>query len=91
MSGDAHYVADADRADVIVASTDGGVVAVDTTANGVDIEPLPIMGGFPVFTVRLDDVLIDEPTPLSTRNSYDGQPMPLWRWTVWISSVSVRR
>jgi alkylation response protein AidB-like acyl-CoA dehydrogenase len=64
VSGDAHYVADADRADVIVASTDAGVVAVDTAANGVEIEPLPIMGGFPVFTVRLDDVLIDEPTPV---------------------------
>ena len=64
VSGDAHYVADADRADVIVASTDAGVVAVDTTANGVEIEPLPIMGGFPVFTVRFDDVLVDEPTPV---------------------------
>lgn len=63
VSGDVHYVADADQADVIVASTSGGLVAVDTTANGVDIEPLPIMGGFPVFTVGLDDVLIDEPTP----------------------------
>lgn len=62
VSGDAHYVADADQADVIIASADAGVVAVDTTANGVDIEPLPIMGGFGVFTVRLDDVLIDEPT-----------------------------
>ncbi|MGZ5390641.1 MAG: acyl-CoA dehydrogenase family protein [Mycobacterium sp.] len=64
VSGDTHYVANADQADVIVASTDGGVVAVDTTANGVEINPLPIMGDFPVFTVRLDDVLIDEPTPV---------------------------
>jgi alkylation response protein AidB-like acyl-CoA dehydrogenase len=64
VSGDAQYVADADRADVIVASTDAGVVAVDTHANGVDIEPLPVMGGFPMFTVRFDDVLIDEPKPV---------------------------
>ncbi|WP_099040704.1 acyl-CoA dehydrogenase family protein [Mycobacterium neglectum] len=64
VSGDVHYVADADLADVIVASTDAGVVAVDTTANGVDVEPLPIMGGFGVFTVRFDDVMIDEPTPV---------------------------
>jgi alkylation response protein AidB-like acyl-CoA dehydrogenase len=64
VSGDLHYVADADLADVIVASTDAGVVAVDTTANGVDVEPLPIMGGFGVFTVRFDDVMIDEPTPV---------------------------
>jgi alkylation response protein AidB-like acyl-CoA dehydrogenase len=64
VSGDAHYVADADRADVIVASTDAGVVAVDTTANGVDVQPLPIMGGFPAFNVQFDDVLVDEPTPV---------------------------
>ena len=64
VSGSADYVADADRADVIVASADAGVVAVDTTANGVEIEPLPIMGGFEVFTVRLDDVLVDEPAPV---------------------------
>lgn len=64
VSGDAHYVADADQADVVVASTDAGVVAVDTSASGVEISPLPIMGGFPVFTVRFDDVLIDEPTPV---------------------------
>jgi alkylation response protein AidB-like acyl-CoA dehydrogenase len=64
VSGDAHYVADADRADVIVASTDAGVVAVDTTANGVDVQPLPIMGSFPVFNVRFDDVLVDEPVPV---------------------------
>lgn len=64
VSGSAEYVADADQADVIIASADAGVVAVDTTANGVEIEPLPIMGGFPVFTVRFDDVLVDEPTPV---------------------------
>lgn len=64
VSGDAHYVPDADQADVIVASTDAGVVAVDTTANGVKIEPLPVMGGFPVFAVRFDDALVDEPTPV---------------------------
>jgi len=64
VSGDAHYVPDADHAEVIVASADAGVVAVDTSANGVEIEPLPVMGGFGVFTVRFDDVLIDEPTPV---------------------------
>ena len=60
VSGDAHYVADADRADVIVASTDAGACGrLDTTA--LSVEPLPMMGGFPVFTVRFDDVLVDEP------------------------------
>lgn len=61
VSGSADYVADADRADVIVASADAGVVVVDTAVNGVEVEPLPIMGGFEVFTVRFDDVLVDEP------------------------------
>ncbi|ORB63857.1 acyl-CoA dehydrogenase family protein [Mycolicibacterium tusciae] len=64
VNGSADYVADADRADVIVASTDAGIVAVDATANGVEVEPLPIMGGFGVFTVRLNDVLVNEPTPV---------------------------
>ncbi|MCV7300779.1 acyl-CoA dehydrogenase family protein [Mycobacterium barrassiae] len=64
VSGEVRYVANADQADVIVTTTDGGVVAVDTTANGIDVEALPIMGGFPVFTVRFDDVLVDEPVPV---------------------------
>ncbi|WP_333891635.1 acyl-CoA dehydrogenase family protein [Mycolicibacterium gadium] len=64
VNGSADYVADADRADVIVASTDAGIVAVDATANGVEVEPLPIMGGFGVFIVRFNDVLVDEPTPV---------------------------
>ena len=91
VSGDAHYVADADQADVIVASTDAGVVAVDTTANGVEIEPLPIMGGFPVFTVRLDDVLIDEPTPVDARTAATDGQCHCGAGLLWISSVSVRR
>ncbi|OBI77605.1 acyl-CoA dehydrogenase family protein [Mycobacterium sp. E740] len=63
VSGAADFVVDADAADVIVVHTDAGVVAVDTTASGVAVEPTPLMGGFPSFTVRLDDVAVDEPVP----------------------------
>jgi alkylation response protein AidB-like acyl-CoA dehydrogenase len=67
VSGVAEFVPDADQADVIVASTDAGVVAVDTTAPGVAIEPVAAMGGFPAFTVRFDEVAIDEPKPVDPR------------------------
>ncbi|MEO3761644.1 acyl-CoA dehydrogenase family protein [Mycobacterium sp. B14F4] len=60
----ADYVTDADAADVIVAATDAGVVVVDTAAPGVAIEPVPMMGGYPAFSVRFDDGLLDEPTPV---------------------------
>jgi alkylation response protein AidB-like acyl-CoA dehydrogenase len=51
----AEYVTNADAADVIIAATDVGVVALDTTAPGVAIEPVPMMGGYPAYTVRFDD------------------------------------
>ena len=57
-SGVADFVPDADVADVIIASTSSGVVAVDTST-GVSVEPVPMMGGHPAFTVRFDDVLVD--------------------------------
>jgi alkylation response protein AidB-like acyl-CoA dehydrogenase len=63
VGGVADYVADADVADVIIAVTDAGVVAVDTAAQGVEVEPVPMMGGFAAFTVRFDDVSI-EPIPV---------------------------
>ena len=53
-SGVADFVPDADVADVIIASTSSGVVAVDTST-GVSVEPLSVMGGYPAFTVRFDD------------------------------------
>jgi alkylation response protein AidB-like acyl-CoA dehydrogenase len=59
MNGVADFVADADVADVIIANTDAGVVAVDTKSSGITIEPVPMMGGYPAFTVRFDDVVID--------------------------------
>src|SRR3954463_10793358 len=59
VSGAADFVPDADVADVIIASTGSGVVAVDTST-GVSVEPVPVMGGHPMFTVRFDDdVLVD--------------------------------
>ena len=58
VSGVAEFVTDADRADVIVVSTDAGIVAVDTTTPGITIEPVPMMGGA-LFTVRFDDVVVE--------------------------------
>ena len=57
-TGVADFVPDADVADVIIASASSGVVAVDTST-GVSVEPVPMMGGHPAFTVRFDDVLAD--------------------------------
>jgi alkylation response protein AidB-like acyl-CoA dehydrogenase len=48
-----------DASDVIIANTNAGVVAVDTTTTGINIEPVAMMGGYPAFTVRFDDVLVD--------------------------------
>jgi alkylation response protein AidB-like acyl-CoA dehydrogenase len=64
-NGVAEFVADADVADVIVVATEAGVVAVDTTTSGVTIEPEPVMGGFPAFTVRFDDVALADAVPVA--------------------------
>jgi len=59
LVGAADFVPDADVADVLIASTASGVVAVDMST-GVSVEPVPMMGGHPMFTVRFDDdALID--------------------------------
>ena len=52
-SGFADFVPDADVADVMIASTNAGVAAVDM-ASGVSVEPVSVMGGYPAFTVRFD-------------------------------------
>ena len=67
VSGVADFVTDADVADVIVATTDAGLVAVDTTTSGISIEPVAMMGGFPAFTVRFDEVGVDEATPVDAQ------------------------
>jgi alkylation response protein AidB-like acyl-CoA dehydrogenase len=54
VSGAADFVPDADVADVIIASTSSGVVAVDTST-GVGVEPVSMMGGYRSFSVRLDE------------------------------------
>jgi alkylation response protein AidB-like acyl-CoA dehydrogenase len=54
VTGAADFVPDADVADVIIASTSSGVMAVDTST-GVSVEPVPMMGGYPAFSVRFDD------------------------------------
>jgi alkylation response protein AidB-like acyl-CoA dehydrogenase len=64
VDGVAEFVADADVADVIVVTTDAGVVAIDTAAPDVTIDPVPMMGGFAGFTVRFDDLALGEPIPV---------------------------
>jgi len=54
VSGAADFVTDADVADVIIASTSSGVMAVDTST-GVSVESVATMGGYPAFSVRFDD------------------------------------
>lgn len=63
-NGVAEYVVDADQADVIIVSTDRGVVAVDTAESDIAIEPVKMMGGFPAATVRLDAAAIDDAVPV---------------------------
>lgn len=60
VRGVAEFVTDADVADVIVIRTVAGVAAVDTSTPGITIEPVPTMGGYPSFTVRFDDVVVDD-------------------------------
>jgi alkylation response protein AidB-like acyl-CoA dehydrogenase len=64
LSGVADYVADADIADVVVASatdTTGGrtlVCIIDLAATGVSVEPLAMAGGHRAFTVRFDGTVV---------------------------------
>ncbi len=53
---DREFVTNADVADVIVATTDAGVVVLDTTTPGIRVEPVAMMGGWPAFSVRFDDL-----------------------------------
>jgi alkylation response protein AidB-like acyl-CoA dehydrogenase len=64
VRGVADFVPDADVADVMIASTDAGVVAVDMSS-GVSVEPVSVMGGQSLFTVgfadaRVETVTVDE-------------------------------
>ena len=56
---DTEFVANADVADVLVVATNAGVAAVDASTPGISIEPVPMMGGYPAFTVRFDEALAD--------------------------------
>jgi alkylation response protein AidB-like acyl-CoA dehydrogenase len=65
----ADFVADADLADLIVVTTDAhgrklGCV-VDAAARGISVEPLAMMGGYPAFLVRFDDVAVGAAAPVS--------------------------
>ncbi len=61
VSGVVDFVADADVADVIVGSADddGRPVAFACDTSALGVEPVPMMGGHPAFTVRFDDVVVD--------------------------------
>ena len=61
VSGVVDFVADADVADVIVGSADddGRPVAFACETSALGVEPVPMMGGRPAFTVRFDDVVVD--------------------------------
>ncbi len=61
VSGVADFVADADQADMIVATAgaDGRTVSFVCDATALSIEDLPMMGGYPAFTVQFDDVGVD--------------------------------
>ncbi len=71
VSGIADFVADADLADVIVATADadGPTVAlvVDMSMSGIAIQPVPMMGGHPAFTVGFDNVLVDDARAVDDR------------------------
>jgi alkylation response protein AidB-like acyl-CoA dehydrogenase len=56
---DTEFVANADVADVLVVATNAGVAAVGASTPGISIEPVPMMGGYPVFTVRFDEAFAD--------------------------------
>jgi alkylation response protein AidB-like acyl-CoA dehydrogenase len=62
LTGTADYVADADVADLIVASAAARertpVFVADAHATGVTMEPLAVAGGHRAFTVRFDEVLV---------------------------------
>jgi len=58
VRGVADFVPDADVADVMIASTDAGVVAVDMSS-GVGVEPVSVMGGHSLFTVRFADARVE--------------------------------
>jgi alkylation response protein AidB-like acyl-CoA dehydrogenase len=63
LEGSVDYVADADVADIIVASAATPertlVFAVDARADGLTLEPLALTGGAHAFTVRFDGVAVD--------------------------------
>ena len=64
VDGVAEFVADADQADVVVVTTDAGVIALNTAAAGITIEPVPMMGGFSASTVRFAGAAIGGPVPV---------------------------
>jgi alkylation response protein AidB-like acyl-CoA dehydrogenase len=69
LSGVADFVADADVADVLVVTAQADettlTCVVETESPGISVESLTIMGRYPAFTVRFDDVLVEGGVPVS--------------------------
>lgn len=61
VSGVVDFVIDADVADVMLAGADvdGRAVVFVCETTALSVRPVPMMGGYPAFTVRFDDVLVD--------------------------------
>jgi alkylation response protein AidB-like acyl-CoA dehydrogenase len=70
LHGPADFVLDADLADqlVVSAAADEQILGfvIDTHAAGVHLEPLPMLGGYRVFRVDLDDVRVADPRAVLT-------------------------
>lgn len=65
LRGLTDFVADADLADLLVVTADAGGrtlgFVLDAGSHGISVEPLAMMGGHHAFTVRFDDVCVDDP------------------------------
>jgi alkylation response protein AidB-like acyl-CoA dehydrogenase len=72
LRGVADFVADADLADLIVVTADADArtlaCVVDIGSPGISVEPLAMMGGHHSFTVRFDDVAVDEATDVRAQD-----------------------
>ncbi len=81
LTGRADFVLDADFADLLVvtAAHDEKILGfiVDTGAAGVDLKPLPVLGGYRVFQVNFADVRVADPRAVLTGpHGPHGQGLP---------------
>ncbi len=69
LSGTKSGVLHADGASTLLVASDAGVVAVATAAAGVSITRTPASSGWGEFTVRFDDVIVDDADVLAAEIS----------------------